>query len=83
MNDPPYSTKVIARDVGDGRLSSRVSAQFQRVNNGNGLSLGSVSQMIVNPRRKKKRKLVITGVPMGDRRRTEALQRWCEVRQHS
>lgn len=83
MNDPPYSTKVIAKDEGGGRTSSRISQQFVRGHTGNGLSLGSVSQILATPRRRKKRKLVITGVPRGDKRRTDALQKWCEVRQRT
>ncbi|KAK7695341.1 hypothetical protein QCA50_002532 [Cerrena zonata] len=79
LDDPPYSTKVVARDLSDGRVSTRISQQFQRGHSGNGLSLGSVSQILASPRRKKKRKLVITGVPVGDKRRTDALLKWCQT----
>lgn len=79
MNDPPNSTKVIAKDSGYEKGAMRV-AQSLRVQSGSSLGLGPVSQLLGSPRRRKKRKLIISGVPVGDKRRTDALLRWCQVR---
>ncbi|CAL1694044.1 unnamed protein product [Somion occarium] len=78
MNDPPNSTKVIAKDSGYEKGAMRV-AQSLRVQSGSSLGLGPVSQLLGSPRRRKKRKLIISGVPVGDKRRTDALLRWCQT----
>ncbi|TCD68100.1 hypothetical protein EIP91_011553 [Steccherinum ochraceum] len=70
LNDPPYSTKVIARDNESDRSTFRHSVRGGTSTNGLAL-LGS-------PRRRKKRKLIISGIPQGDHSRFEGVRRWCE-----
>ncbi|KAI0077448.1 hypothetical protein K474DRAFT_1707326 [Panus rudis PR-1116 ss-1] len=87
MYDPPDSTNVIARDRAGStdRFSTlRVVPQPFRVAGSSGVMngsstsvLGSMSNMLATPRKKKKRKLIVSGVP-DDQRRIEALRKWCE-----
>lgn len=71
LNDPPCSTKVIAQNYDSDRSTFRNSVRGGTGTNGLAL-LGS-------PRRKKKRKLIISGIPQGDHSRFDGVRRWCEV----
>jgi len=73
MNDPPESTKVIARDT---EKSGTLRATLRGHSGGSGLS--TVSQLLVSPKRRKKRKLIVSGVPFNDQRRFDGVRRWCE-----
>ncbi|KAI0361465.1 hypothetical protein OH77DRAFT_1492512 [Trametes cingulata] len=76
INDPPESEKVIARD----RLksSSESSAATWKSTSPSMPHLGSVSNMLTTPRSRKKRKLIISGIPPDDERRFEGVRKWCE-----
>ncbi|KAL4241780.1 hypothetical protein ABKN59_000688 [Abortiporus biennis] len=71
MNDPPDSTKIIAKNHEE-KASVRTSIRTHV-----GPSTG-LSSLIASPRRKKKRKLIISGVPLNDQRRYEGAKKWCE-----
>lgn len=76
MYDPPDSTKTIARDpekdtVGTLRSIKAHSAGVP--------GLGAVAQILGSPKRKKKRKLIISGIPLHDEKRYEGVRKWCEV----
>jgi len=76
MYDPPDSTKVIARDrEKHGAVRIPLSLKSPTVN---GVGFGGVSSVLPSPRSRKKRKLVIGGIPAGDERRFEAVKKWCE-----
>ncbi|KAJ3488203.1 hypothetical protein NLI96_g3035 [Meripilus lineatus] len=75
MYDPPDSTKTIARDpekdtVGTLRSIKAHSAGVP--------GLGAVAQILGSPKRKKKRKLIISGIPLHDEKRYEGVRKWCE-----
>jgi len=76
MNDPPDSEKVIARDR-DKANSIRIPLSL-KIPSANTPSFGSVSAAIASPRHKRKRKLIISGIPPGDEKRYEAVKKWCE-----
>ncbi|KAH9835912.1 uncharacterized protein C8Q71DRAFT_858745 [Rhodofomes roseus] len=76
MNDPPDSMKVIARDR-DKTNSIRIPLSL-RIPSANTPSFGSVSTAIASPRHKRKRKLIVSGIPRGDEKRYEAVKKWCE-----
>lgn len=72
FNDHPESTKTIARDrekSGAVRipLPLRTSPGY------------SAPAILPSQKRKRKRKLVISGIPPGDQRRYEHVRLWCEV----
>ncbi|EMD41877.1 hypothetical protein CERSUDRAFT_110435 [Gelatoporia subvermispora B] len=74
MNDPPESTKVIARDSDMTRtIRSPLSLKSSNVS-----GLGSVASMLASPKSKRKRKLIVSGIPMDDEHRVEGVKRWCE-----
>ncbi|THH23085.1 hypothetical protein EUX98_g8093 [Antrodiella citrinella] len=69
LNDPPHSTKVIARDYDSDRSST-----FHPV----GGRPATTLSLLGSPRRRKKRKLIISGLTHGDHSRFEAVRKWCE-----
>ncbi|PCH34011.1 hypothetical protein WOLCODRAFT_135447 [Wolfiporia cocos MD-104 SS10] len=74
MDDAPDSEKIIAKDR-DRASTVRIPLAI-KVPTGNG---GNVAATLGSPRRaKKKRKLVISGIPAGDERRFAAVKQWCE-----
>ncbi|KAI0375135.1 hypothetical protein BV20DRAFT_976473 [Pilatotrama ljubarskyi] len=76
INDPPESEKVIARD----RLqsSSEGSSATWKSSSPAMPYLGSVSNMLTTPRSRRKRKLIISGIPPDDQRRFDGVRKWCE-----
>lgn len=73
INDPPESDKTIARErATSGPL--RIPLTFR------GSSGSSGASILPTHRRKRKRKLVISGIPPGDSRRYDHIRLWCEVR---
>lgn len=76
MHDPPESTKTIARDREKEMSGTLRSLKPQSA----GVpGLGSVSSILGSPKRKKKRKLIISGIPLDDNRRYDGVRKWCEV----
>ncbi|KAI0727829.1 hypothetical protein C8Q72DRAFT_427587 [Fomitopsis betulina] len=76
MYDPPDSEKVLARDR-EKAGSIRIPLSL-KMPSANTPSFGSVSAALASPRHKRKRKLIISGIPYGDERRFEAVKKWCE-----
>ncbi|KAI0756859.1 hypothetical protein C8Q80DRAFT_1264869 [Daedaleopsis nitida] len=74
INDPPESTKVIARNH---VLSSSESAAMTW-KPATPTNFGSVTTLLTSPKARKKRKLIISGIPPDDERRFEAVRKWCE-----
>ncbi|OCH87467.1 hypothetical protein OBBRIDRAFT_154424 [Obba rivulosa] len=73
LNDPPDSTKVIARETDMARtIRSPLRAS------GNASGLGSVASMLASPKSRRKRKLIVSGIPMNDEHRVEGVRQWCE-----
>lgn len=71
INDPPESDKTIARErATSGPL--RIPLTFR------GSSGSSGASILPTHRRKRKRKLVISGIPPGDSRRYDHIRLWCE-----
>ncbi len=76
MHDPPESTKTIARDREKEISGTLRSLKPQSA----GMpGLGTVSHILGSPKRKKKRKLIISGIPLGDNKRYDGVRKWCEV----
>lgn len=71
LNDPPNSTKMIARDYDSDRSST-----FRPT----GARPATTLSLLGSPRRRKKRKLIISGLTHGDHSRFEGVRKWCEVR---
>ncbi|EPT01551.1 hypothetical protein FOMPIDRAFT_1029782 [Fomitopsis schrenkii] len=78
MKDPPDSEKVLARDREKEKANSIRIPLSLKIPSANTPSFGSVSAAIASPRHKRKRKLIISGIPPGDERRYEAVKKWCE-----
>ncbi|KAI0937278.1 hypothetical protein AcV5_005222 [Taiwanofungus camphoratus] len=76
MNDPPDSTKVIAQD-NDKPNAVRIPLSL-KVSTANISNFGTVPSVMGSPRARKKRKLIISGIPPDDDRRFEAAKRWCQ-----
>ncbi|KAI0639549.1 hypothetical protein C8Q77DRAFT_1214077 [Trametes polyzona] len=76
INDPPESEKVLARD----RLqSSSESASVAWKPSPSGVPhLATVTNMLTSPRARRKRKLIISGIPPDDERRFVGVRKWCE-----
>ncbi|EIW64190.1 uncharacterized protein TRAVEDRAFT_111365 [Trametes versicolor FP-101664 SS1] len=76
INDPPESEKVIARD----RLqsSSEGASVAWKPSSTAVPHLGNVTNILTSPRSRKKRKLIISGIPPDDERRFEGVRKWCE-----
>ncbi|GJE85876.1 hypothetical protein PsYK624_019550 [Phanerochaete sordida] len=70
MDDPPESTKTIARER-EKSGSVRIPLPLRN-------SPGSAPAILPSQKRKRKRKLVISGIPPGDQRRYEHVRMWCE-----
>ena len=75
INDPPESTKVIARDRD---LSSSEGAPMTWKPT-TPTNLTNVTSLLTSPRARRKRKLIISGIPPHDERRFDAVRKWCEV----
>lgn len=75
MCDPPESTKVLARD----RVTSSSEGAPVAWKPATPTNFGSVTTLLTSPKARKKRKLIISGIPPDDERRFEAARRWCEV----
>ncbi|KZT02483.1 uncharacterized protein LAESUDRAFT_730229 [Laetiporus sulphureus 93-53] len=74
MYDPPESTKVIAQDR-EKANAIRIPLPLKM----HGAGLGSVSSALGSPgRARRKRKLIISGIPADDERRYSAAKKWCE-----
>ncbi|CDO75494.1 hypothetical protein BN946_scf184935.g30 [Trametes cinnabarina] len=77
INDPPECDKVLARD----RLQSASegsSPAWKPVSSGMP-HMGSVTSLLSSPRsRRKKRKLIISGIPPDDGQRFDGVRKWCE-----
>lgn len=76
MDDPPESEKTIARDA---EKSGSVRIPLLLKSNVG----SSTSSLLPLQKQKRKRKLVISGIPPGDTRRYEHVRLWCEVRRMS
>ncbi|KIP10109.1 hypothetical protein PHLGIDRAFT_115744 [Phlebiopsis gigantea 11061_1 CR5-6] len=70
MNDPPESEKTIARDTEKGSMRMPI-----HLKGSSGSSSGSI---LSSHKRRRKRKLVVSGIPPGDMRRYEHVRLWCE-----
>ena len=75
MCDPPESTKVLARD----RVMSSSEGAPITWKPATPTNFGTVTTLLTSPKARKKRKLIISGIPPDDERRFEAVKRWCEV----
>ena len=71
MRDPPGSTRVLAGASGD--LLTQLHLKSPSIISS---SMGAVGVGIGTQRRK--RKLVVSGIPQGDVRRYDSVRRWCE-----
>ncbi|KAI0735032.1 hypothetical protein C8Q76DRAFT_791615 [Earliella scabrosa] len=74
MHDPPESTKVLARD----RVLSSSEGAPMAWKPATPTNFGSVTNILTSPKARKKRKLIISGIPPDDERRFEAVRKWCE-----
>ncbi|TFK94411.1 hypothetical protein K466DRAFT_476581 [Polyporus arcularius HHB13444] len=74
MYDPPESTKVIARD----RVMSSSEGAPMTWRPSTPAHMGSVSNLLTSPKARKKRKLIISGIPPDDERRFDGVKKWCE-----
>lgn len=76
MRDPPDSTKIIARDPEKDPYGTLRSLKSQST----GVpGLGAVAHILGSPKKRKKRKLIISGIPLGDENRYQGVAKWCEV----
>ena len=73
MNDPPGSTKLVSQPS-----KSTIRVPFSLKPSGNNVS-GSPPSIISSGRKRRRKRLVIGGIPLNDHRRFEAAKRWCEV----
>ncbi|KAH9858054.1 hypothetical protein C2E23DRAFT_880721 [Lenzites betulinus] len=78
INDPPESETVLARDWPHARAESAPGAAAWRPSTAPVPHFGSVSSLLASPRSRKKRKLIISGIPPDDERRFEGARKWCE-----
>ncbi|KAI0651989.1 hypothetical protein C8Q79DRAFT_1005232 [Trametes meyenii] len=79
INDPPESEKVLARDRGQSASASETAASASWKPPSSPVPhIGSVTHMLTSPRSRKKRKLIISGIPPDDERRFDGVRRWCE-----
>ncbi|KAI0778324.1 hypothetical protein BD413DRAFT_465897 [Trametes elegans] len=74
INDLPDCEKVLARDR---HLSGPEGAVWKPVSSA-GAHFGSVTNILATPRARRKRKLIISGIPPHDERRFEGVRKWCE-----
>ncbi|KAI0824996.1 hypothetical protein BC628DRAFT_274358 [Trametes gibbosa] len=78
INDPPESEHVLARD----RLqsSSESSVVAWKPSSSPVPHFGSVSSLLASPRsrNRRKRKLIVSGIPPDDERRFQGVRKWCE-----
>ncbi|KAH9944266.1 uncharacterized protein BXZ73DRAFT_87194 [Epithele typhae] len=74
MNDPPESTKVLARD----RVLSASDGATMTWRPQSPSNFGTITNVLSSPRARKKRKLIISGIPPHDERRFDAVRKWCE-----
>ena len=75
INDPPESTKVIARDR-DQPSPDGTPMTWKPTPPTN---LTNVTSLLTSPRSRRKRKLIISGILPHDDRRFDAVRKWCEV----
>ena len=75
INDPPESTKVLARD----REQSSPSSAPMTWKPTPPTNLTNVTSLLTSPRSRRKRKLIISGILPHDDRRFDAARKWCEV----
>ncbi|KAI0669762.1 hypothetical protein C8Q78DRAFT_143261 [Trametes maxima] len=83
INDPPESEKVLARDrvkssSERGAAASTSASIAWKPPSSPVPHIGSVTNMLTSPRSRKKRKLIISGIPPDDERRFDGVRRWCE-----
>ncbi|KAI0347735.1 hypothetical protein BDW22DRAFT_14445 [Trametopsis cervina] len=74
LNDPPGSEKMIAHDrikPGSVRIPLPLKASSPP-------SFGSTGTLGLGSKNRKKRKLVVSGIPPGDQRRYDHVRQWCE-----
>ncbi|KAL6298690.1 hypothetical protein BKA93DRAFT_820244 [Sparassis latifolia] len=76
LNDPPDSTKVLAQDK-DKHSTVRIPLSL-KMPIGSMASHGSVPGILGTPKSRKKRKLIVSGIPLNDESRFEAVKKWCE-----
>ncbi|PIL31819.1 hypothetical protein GSI_06523 [Ganoderma sinense ZZ0214-1] len=74
INDPPESTKVLARDR-EQSSSDGTSMTWKPTPPTN---LTNVTSLLTSPRSRRKRKLIISGILPHDDRRFDAVRKWCE-----
>ncbi|EJF66820.1 hypothetical protein DICSQDRAFT_123371 [Dichomitus squalens LYAD-421 SS1] len=74
INDPPESTAVIARD----RDLSGSEGTPMTWKPTTPTTLPSVTSLLTSPKARRKRKLIISGIPPNDERRFDAVRKWCE-----
>ncbi|RPD82419.1 hypothetical protein L226DRAFT_25455 [Lentinus tigrinus ALCF2SS1-7] len=74
MYDPPESTKILARD----RVMSSSEDTPMTWKPSPPANLGSVTNLLTSPKARKKRKLIISGIPPDDERRFDGVRKWCE-----
>ena len=74
LNDPPGSTKVIANERG-----RPGSVRIPLALKGHGNQATHAPSLFQPPKGRKKRKLVVSGIPPGDQRRYDHVRLWCEV----
>ncbi|KAI0342919.1 hypothetical protein BDW22DRAFT_1357461 [Trametopsis cervina] len=75
LNDPPGPEKMIAHDCikpGSVRIPLPLKAS-------NPPSFGSTGTLGLGSKNRKKRKLVVSGIPPGDQRRYDHVRQWCEL----
>ncbi|KAH9950897.1 hypothetical protein B0H21DRAFT_818739 [Amylocystis lapponica] len=76
MNDPPDSTKVIAHDTESHAVRIPLSLKSPT---GAMPDFGTMSSVLGGPKTRKKRKLIISGIPPDDDVRFEGVRHWCET----